>query len=264
VPARSRLLAYKDQRDFPAINGTSTLSPYLAVGAISPRQCLAAAVECNAGRTHDGQPGCDTWISELVWREFYKHILVGFPRVNKHRAFREETEELPWNDDDDQFQAWCDGRTGFPIVDAAMRQLRQTGWMHNRLRMVVAMFLTKDLFIDWRRGEQFFMQHLVDGDLAANNGGWQWSASTGTDAAPYFRIFNPISQSRKFDPHGAFIRRFLPEIAHLDDDAIHEPYGDDAPLLTTKLAYPRPMIDRELSRERVLKAFSELKGKSPA
>lgn len=251
---------YREQRDFPAIEGTSTLSPYLALGAISPRVCLLAALEANGWKYEGGNAGISQWISELAWREFYKHILVGFPRVCRYRAFRPETEALPWSDDEEHFRAWCEGRTGVPIVDAAMRCLVATGWMHNRLRMVAAMYLTKDLFIDWRRGERFFMQHLVDGDLAANNGGWQWSASTGTDAAPYFRIFNPVSQSRKFDPDGAFIKRWVPELRDLDggeNGTVHDP--SSAPLLLRTLDYPAPLVDRSQVLPRVKEAFASIK-----
>lgn len=258
----TRSLAYKDQRDFPALDATSVLSHHLAVGATSHRLCVHAALEANKGLLDGGEPGPSHWISEIAWREFYRHILVGFPRVCMGRAFKPETERLVWSDNDEHFQAWCEGRTGIPIVDAAMHQLATIGWMHNRLRMVAAMYLTKDLFIDWRKGERFFMQHLIDGDLASNNGGWQWSASTGTDAAPYFRIFNPISQSRRFDPEGTFIRTYLPELAGLDggeDGPIHDPASLPA-LLRPKLDYPEPIVDRSASRERVLRAFKELAG----
>jgi deoxyribodipyrimidine photo-lyase len=256
----NRLPEYADQRNTPAVNGTSTVSPYLTIGILSPRQCLSAALEANRGRlgTAGSLAGRATvWISELIWREFYKHLLVGFPRLSRHEPYRTETRALPWNDDDAAFAAWCDGRTGFPIVDAAMRQLNQTGWMHNRLRMIVAMFLTKDLFIDWRRGEQYFMRTLVDGDLAANNGGWQWSASTGTDAAPFFRIFNPISQSKKGDPDGAFIRKFVPELKSLSDKAIHEPWMLPT-VIRAPLDYPARIVDHVEARERVLIAFKAL------
>ncbi|WP_315982612.1 FAD-binding domain-containing protein [Aliamphritea spongicola] len=148
------------------------------------------------------------WLRELAWRDFYRQLLIQFPAINKHKPFKADTDQIRWQQNDAHWQAWCTGRTGFPIIDAAMRQLLQTGWMHNRLRMLTASFLTKLLFQDWRRGEAFFMQHLVDGDFAANNGGWQWSASVGCDAAPYFRVFNPLRQSEKFDPEGLFIRRF--------------------------------------------------------
>lgn len=174
------------------------------------------------------------------------------------RAFRRETEAIRWRENESDFQAWCEGRTGFPIVDAAMRCLRETGWMHNRLRMIVAMFLTKDLFLDWRLGERHFMRHLIDGDLASNNGGWQWSASTGTDAAPYFRIFNPTEQSRTCDPNGAFIRQWVPELRDLDDRVIHDP-SSASPLMMGRIDYPAPIVDHRAARERVLRAFQALK-----
>jgi len=252
---RRRVDDYADHRDRCDLEGTSTLSPYLACGVISIRTCLNAAQRANGGRLDGGKKGLDTWISELIWREFYRHVLVGFPRVSMNRAFKTETEKLKWRDSPEDFDAWCAGRTGYPIVDAAMRCLRATGWMHNRLRMIVAMFLTKDLWIDWRRGESHFMQHLVDGDLASNNGGWQWSASTGTDAVPHFRIFNPISQSQKCDPDGAFIRRWVSELEEVDGADVHEP--PDA--LRESTGYPRPIVDHAEARRRALAAFKKLK-----
>ncbi|MBF0677192.1 deoxyribodipyrimidine photo-lyase [Pseudomonas sp.] len=254
--AEERLEAYTQQRDIPALPGTSQLSPYLAAGVLSPRQCLHAVLRANSGEFDGGLPGAVSWINELLWREFYTHILVGYPRVSRHRAFRLETEALPWRHAPDDLAAWQEGRTGFPLIDAAMRQLLATGWMHNRLRMVVAMFLTKNLLIDWREGERFFMRHLIDGDLAANNGGWQWSASTGTDAAPYFRIFNPISQSHKFDPEGRFIRHWLPELAQLNPRDIHDPSALGG--LFGAVDYPRPIVDLRRSRGRALAAFQNL------
>ncbi len=254
--AEERIEFYQEARDFPAAPGTSQLSPYLAAGVLSPRQCLHAALRANRGEFDGGNPGAVSWINELLWREFYKHILVGYPRVSMHRAFRPETEAVPWRDAPEELAAWQAGRTGLPIVDAAMRQLRATGWMHNRLRMVVAMFLTKNLLIDWREGERFFMRQLIDGDLAANNGGWQWSASTGTDAAPYFRIFNPVSQSRKFDPDGQFIRQWLPELAELNRRDIHDPAALGG--LLAPAGYPRPIVDLARSRQRALAAFKAL------
>ncbi|MFC7001925.1 cryptochrome/photolyase family protein [Pseudobowmanella zhangzhouensis] len=207
---------YKQTRDFPAQDNTSRLSAYQAVGALSTMQCLRAALAENNGELDSGNEGIVTWINELIWRDFYRHLLVAYPDLCKHKAFKSDTDRLPWKHDEDKFQRWCEGNTGYPIVDAAMRQMNQTGWMHNRLRMIVAMFLTKHLFIDWRWGERYFMQKLVDGDLASNNGGWQWSASTGCDAVPYFRIFNPVTQSERFDPKGDFIRNYVPEIAKFD------------------------------------------------
>ncbi|RMF77742.1 MAG: deoxyribodipyrimidine photo-lyase, partial [Planctomycetota bacterium] len=176
----NRIDDYHRRRDFPDVNGTSTLSPYLAAGVLSPRQCLHAALNANDGRLDSGKKGVTTWISELCWREFYRHVLIGHPRVCMGRPFNPKADRVAWRCDERQFAAWSAGRTGFPIVDAGMRQLRQTGWMHNRLRMITAMILTKHLLIDWRWGEQHFMRRLVDGDFASNNGGWQWSASTGT------------------------------------------------------------------------------------
>jgi deoxyribodipyrimidine photo-lyase len=262
--AHRRLLAFADEqinyyqseRDLPSKLGTSRLSAYLAAGVLSPRQCLHAALHANRGEFDSGNNGIATWINELLWREFYKHILVGYPRVSMHRAFRLDTDTLAWRQAPDELAAWQQGRSGFPLIDAAMRQLLATGWMHNRLRMVVAMFLTKNLLIDWREGERFFMRHLIDGDLAANNGGWQWSASTGSDSAPYFRLFNPLSQSQRFDPDGRFIRHWLPELTGLNDKNIHNPA--DMGGLFGVVDYPRPMVDLGSSRARALAAFKRL------
>jgi len=247
---------YQQRRDFPAEPGTSQISAYLAAGVVSPRQCLHAALRANRGEFDSGNPGAVTWINELLWREFYKHVLVGYPHVSMGRGFRKETDALPWRHAPDELAAWQEGRTGVPIIDAAMRQLLATGWMHNRLRMVVAMFLSKNLLIDWREGERWFMQHLIDGDLAANNGGWQWSASTGTDSVPYFRLFNPFSQSVKFDPDGRFLCRWLPELTELDKRSIHNPAKLNG--LFTSVDYPAPIVDLPMSRERALSAFREL------
>jgi deoxyribodipyrimidine photo-lyase len=253
--AEEILFDYKETRDLPAIDGTSRLSAYLVCGVISPRQCLHAALAVNQGELDSGNPGAVTWINELLWREFYKHILVCYPRVSRHRAFRPETEDVPWRDDPAALRAWQQGQTGIPIVDAAMRQLLSTGWMHNRLRMISAMFLTKNLLIDWREGERWFMRHLIDGDLAANNGGWQWSASTGTDSAPYFRVFNPATQSSRFDPEGAFIRTWVPELRSLDARQIHQPPAGD---LFSAIDYPRPIVDLKETRKRAIDVFKTL------
>ena len=264
IEARRRLEAFADEqisyylaeRDFPAKPGTSQLSAYLAAGVISPRQCLHAALMSNHGEFETGDIGTVTWINELLWREFYKHTLVGYPRVSRRRAFRPETEALQWRDAPEELAAWQQGRTGLPIIDAVMRQMLETGWIHNRLRMVVAMYLTKNLLISWQEGERFFMRHLIDGDLAANNGGWQWSSSTGTDSAPYFRIFNPIAQSEKFDPEGVFIKRWLPELAGLNKKQIHNPGAAGG--LFGVASYPAPIVDLSASRGRALAAFKAL------
>jgi len=255
------LAQYHEARDMPAIDGVSRLSPYLNCGAISPRQCLRSALDAGGGDLgalmsgKGGSSGAAKWIGELIWREFYAHVAYHFPRVCMHRAFKVATDRIAWRDDEGDFERWCAGETGFPIVDAGMRQLRETGWMHNRVRMITAMFLAKDLFIDWRRGEQFFMRHLIDGDLASNNGGWQWAAGTGTDAAPYFRIFNPTSQGRRFDPDGSYVRRYVPELRAVDASAIHAPYEARSPESRRAVNYPKPMVDRSRARERVIRAF---------
>lgn len=247
---------YHKNRDWPSIRGTSSFSPYLAVGAISARTLLWTALEVNRGELTGGQPGIAAWIRQLAWRDFYRHILVAYPRVSMNRAFQRETDRLPWRHDSTDFEAWKNGQTGFPIIDAAMRALLQTGWLHNRLRMIVASFLTKDLFIDWRLGEQHFMNYLVDGDLANNNGGWQWAASTGTDASPYFRIFNPWRQSKRYDPEGQFIRRYVKELAAIPASALHHPHRL-ARLDTGN--YPSPIVDHSQARARTLAAFRSLK-----
>jgi len=195
-----------------------------------------------------------TWLSELVWREFYTHVLADFPRVSRNRPFRPETDAIAWREPGADFARWCEGRTGYPLVDAAMRQLGATGWMHNRLRMVTAMFLSKYLLIDWRHGERFFCEQLVDVELAANNGGWQWSASTGTDAAPYFRVLSPVRQAERFDADGAFVRRWLPELAALPAKVLLQP---GHPMLLAA-GYPEPLVELKGARERVLIAFRGL------
>ncbi|MCA9299062.1 MAG: hypothetical protein KDA28_08350, partial [Phycisphaerales bacterium] len=239
---------YGDARDRYAEDGTSRLSPHLAVGSISIRQCLHGAFDAG-GTLGLGNSGADVWIKELLWREFYRHLIVAEPRLSKSASMK--SVDVRWREDEAGFEAWSTGRTGIPIVDAAMRQLLETSWMHNRLRMVVAMFLTKNLLIDWRRGERFFMEHLIDGDLASNNGGWQWAASTGADAAPYFRVFNPVSQSRRYDPDGTFLRRFLPELKDVDDP--HDP----ADAARERCGYPRAIVDLKATRTRAIEAFRD-------
>jgi deoxyribodipyrimidine photo-lyase len=248
---------YHTARDIPSHTGTSLLSPYLAAGVISPRHCLTAAMTANNGRI-SGRKGPTTWISELAWRDFYTQVLVACPRVSMHQPYKLKTLAIRWRNDAADFDAWKEGRTGFPIVDAAMRQLNRTGWMHNRLRMIAAMFLTKHLLIDWRWGEQYFMQRLIDGDLAANNGGWQWSASTGTDAVPYFRIFNPFSQSQRFDPDGAFVRKMCPELKDVPVAALHDPRKLAAAIKEMKIDYPNFIVDHQQGRQRALDAFKRM------
>ncbi len=260
---------YAEARDRLDLDGTSRLSPYLRFGMLSARQAVVSALSAlDAASEAAARKGTETWLNELIWRDFYMSILYHFPEVEE-RSFRPELREVPWENDEGVFAAWCEGRTGYPVVDAAMRQLVETGWMHNRARMIVASFLVKDLLVDWRWGEGFFMEHLVDADPAANNGGWQWTAGTGTDAAPYFRIFNPILQGKKHDPDGAYVRRWLPELKDVPNQYIHTPW--DMPVEVQRYAgcvigkhYPPPIIDHAWARERTLQAFAQAKevGKS--
>jgi deoxyribodipyrimidine photo-lyase len=262
--ARRRLRAFLDgpvrdyatQRDLPAVDGTSRLSPYLRLGAISVRQCVAEA-HALANSDPESAEGATKWIDELVWRDFYAAILHESPHVLRG-AYRTEYDALEWENDPAAFEAWCAGRTGYPFVDAGMRQLAASGWMHNRVRMLVASFLTKDLGIDWRDGERFFMQRLVDGDPASNNGGWQWSASTGTDAQPYFRIFNPVTQGERYDPDGEYIARWVPELRGLPPKLIHQPWR--SPLETAD--YPPRMVDHAERRERTLRRYKRVRAAS--
>lgn len=256
-----RIDQYKDARDFPAVRGVSYLSVHLRFGTVSVRELVRAA------RAVSGR-GAECWLSELIWREFYFNILHHFPHVTE-RAFRPEYDAVKWENDAALFGAWCEGRTGYPIVDAAMRQINQTGYMHNRLRMIVASFLTKDLHIDWRWGEKYFADHLNDFDLAANNGGWQWAASTGCDAQPYFRIFNPITQSERFDAEGKFIRKYIPELAHCDNKYIHAPWlmtplEQQASGTVIGKDYPAPIVDHATARATTLELFGAVKKISPA
>jgi len=247
---------YGTNRNFPAVDGTSNLSPHLRAGTIGIRTILASLKKARNKATPAQAAHCDVFLNELIWREFYLQVLHNFPHVTKG-AFRPEYDQLKWSNDEKHFQAWCEGRTGYPIVDAAMRCLNATGTMHNRLRMIVAMFLTKDLLIHWQWGERYFMKQLVDGDMAANNGGWQWSAGTGTDAAPYFRIFNPVSQAEKFDPEGKFVRRWIPELKDFPDDLIQQPWEN--PLLLSKSKYPQRIVLHEEQRGKCLAMFKAIK-----
>ncbi len=248
---------YGTNRNFPAVDGGSNLSPHLRAGTIGIRTILAELKKAREQATPAQAASCEVFLNELIWREFYMQVLHNFPHVTKG-AFRPEYDQLKWSDHPEHFAAWCEGRTGYPIVDAAMRCLNATGTMHNRLRMIVAMFLTKDLLIHWQWGERYFMKQLVDGDMAANNGGWQWSAGTGTDAAPYFRIFNPTSQAEKFDAKGEFVRRWLPELKDFTNELIQQPWEN--PLLLAKSKYPQRIVLHEEQRGKCLEMFKAVKG----
>jgi deoxyribodipyrimidine photo-lyase len=254
---RTRIDRYRDARDFPARKGPSYLSVHLRFGTVSIRELAAYAH--SRSLQPDGE-GAATWLSELIWREFYAQILWHHPRVSGE-AFKPEYAGLRFPGEATHFDAWREGRTGYPIVDAAMRQLNATGYMHNRLRMIVASFLVKDLLVDWRLGEKYFAERLIDFDLASNNGGWQWAASTGCDAQPYFRIFNPVTQSERFDPDGKFIRRYVPELAQLDAAEIHAPWQVPPAIQQAKGVvvgrdYPAPIVDHAAARARALALFS--------
>ncbi|MFM9889522.1 MAG: cryptochrome/photolyase family protein [Rickettsiales bacterium] len=280
-----KLGGYARARDALDDVGTSRLSPYVRHGMVSIRECLHAAMASHlpppsGGRSPEGRVGvsssaakepppdahastsplkgevsnhkaAEKWVSELAWREFYASVLFHFPEVVDQEFQEHYRGTIPWSADTTTRDAFLNAQTGFPVVDAALRELTQTGFMHNRARMIVASFASKDLLLDWRIGEEFFAQWLMDYDLASNNGGWQWAASTGTDAAPYFRIFNPVLQSKKFDPQGNYLRRYVPEIAHLPDAEIHAPWESPSP----PAGYPAPIVDREMARKRALAAF---------
>jgi deoxyribodipyrimidine photo-lyase len=257
---RKALPSYEEDRHRMGLAGTSGLSPYLRFGMLSARQ--AAAVARRAGEAAAdarARRSAAAWLDELIWREFYIAVLYHYPHARRD-AFRPGLQRIPWRNDRKDFSAWAEGRTGYPVVDAAMRQLLQTGWMHNRARMITASFLAKDLLIDWRWGERHFMQHLVDGDPASNNGGWQWAAGTGTDAVPYFRVLNPVLQGERFDEDGAYVRRFVPELTSVPAKGIHHPWT--MPAETQRQAgciigrdYPAPLVDHMLARERARRAY---------
>lgn len=250
-----KAIDYSKNRNDPILDGTSRISPYLALGIISSKKCILEALKINNFEFNSGHIGVTKWIDEIVWREFYKNIMFSFPKVSKGQPFQDYSKTILWRYNEDEFNAWKEGKTGFPIVDAAMRQLLNEGWMHNRLRMVVAMFFTKNMLHDWRLGEAYFMQNLIDGDFASNNGGWQWSSSTGTDAAPYFRIFNPITQSTNFDKEGTFIKKYVPELKDLDKSVIHNPSIEHRKYCK----YPEPILDLKESRLRAIDAFKTAK-----
>jgi deoxyribodipyrimidine photo-lyase len=254
----ARIDQYREARDYPAVRGPSYLSVHLRFGTVSIRELARFA----HGRMA-GSPGAATWLSELIWRDFYMQILHHHPHVVT-QSFRAEYERIAWDDAPELFAAWCEGRTGYPLVDAAMAQINRTGYMHNRLRMVTASFLAKDLGIDWRRGEHYFARRLIDYDLAANNGGWQWAASSGCDAQPYFRIFNPVAQSTKFDPDGKFIRRYLPQLSKLSAGEIHAPWLMAAERQRETGCvigehYPPPVVDHAEARARTLARYAVVK-----
>ncbi|WP_298972337.1 deoxyribodipyrimidine photo-lyase [uncultured Psychrobacter sp.] len=255
---------YDVSRDKPILQGTSHLSAYLTIGAISPRLCYLQAAQAQEklhGNDSDNED-INRWISELAWRDFYRHVLVDKPKLIEHKAYKEDADnKVNWSYDKDDFAAWCAGKTGVPLVDAAMRCLNATGFMHNRLRMVTAMFLTKDLLIDWRWGERYFMQQLIDGDFASNNGGWQWSASTGTDSAPYFRIINPFSQGKSHDAKGEFIKTWLPELKDVPVSTLH---SEDTMRKALKkggefadIDYPVPMVEHKEVRKLAIAEFKK-------
>jgi deoxyribodipyrimidine photo-lyase len=246
-----KVINYSKNRNDPMLDGTSRISPYLASGIISPKKCILEALKINNYEFSSGHIGVTKWIDEIIWREFYKNIMFSFPKVSKGQPFQDYSKAIKWRYNESEFIAWKEGNTGFPIVDAAMRQLIHEGWMHNRLRMVVAMFFTKNMLHDWRLGEAYFMQNLIDGDFSSNNGGWQWSSSTGTDAAPYFRIFNPITQSTNFDKEGLFIKKYVPELKGLDKSIIHNPSKEHR----KHCNYPEPILGLKESRLRAIEAF---------
>jgi len=244
-----RIDRYRDARDYPAAKGPSYLSAHLRFGTISIRSLARLAWEM-------GGQGAETWLSELIWRDFYCMILHHHPQLASAHAYKPEFNAIAWPGTEEYFQAWCEGRTGYPLVDAAMRQLNQTGYMHNRLRMVTASFLVKDLLVDWRKGEDYFARKLLDFDFSANNGGWQWAASTGCDAQPWFRIFNPVTQSEKFDAEGKFIRQYVPELCACTSMEIHAPWKMPAERKQAiRLDYPTPIVDHAVMREKALALY---------
>ncbi|MGY9016449.1 MAG: cryptochrome/photolyase family protein, partial [Rhodospirillales bacterium] len=260
----SAVFDYQDKRNLPGVSGTSRLSPHLHFGEISPRQIWTAVVSSALARTGNPMPGSvETYLSEIAWREFSYHLLFHFPELPSE-PIRNEFAYFQWRDDPEGLSAWKRGLTGFPIVDAGMRQLWATGWMHNRVRMIVASFLVKDLLIDWRIGGEWFWDTLVDADLASNSASWQWVAGCGADAAPYFRVFNPILQGAKFDPNGAYVREWVPELAKLSDRLIHAPWTAKPIELADAgielgLDYPSPIVDHAIARVRALERYKEIK-----
>ncbi|RVX69619.1 hypothetical protein B0A52_06683 [Exophiala mesophila] len=262
-----RIKVYHETRNIPSGNGTSTISPHLSAGTLSARTAVRLARDAAPQKklTDDRKQGHSMWIGEVAWRDFYKHVLCHWPYICMNKPFKPEYSNIEWEYDLLQFQKWTQGRTGFPIVDAAMRQASTTGYMHNRCRMIVASFLAKDLLIDWRMGERWFMEHLIDGDFASNNGGWGFSASVGVDPQPYFRIFNPLLQSEKFDPTGQYIRKWVPELRDIKDNkGIHDPYGRGFEAVATKAGYPKPVVEHKAAREKALARYKAGIGRTTA
>ncbi|WP_019504064.1 FAD-binding domain-containing protein [Pleurocapsa sp. PCC 7319] len=250
------IYCYDEERNFPYVDGTSQLSAALKFGVIGIRVLWQATIDTLANcRSDEAKTSVETWQKELAWREFYQHCMFFFPELAQG-SYRDEFKDFPWENDETKFQAWCEGKTGYPIVDAAMRQLNETGWMHNRCRMIVASFLTKDLIIDWRWGEKYFMQKLYDGDLSANNGGWQWSASSGMDPKP-LRIFNPASQAAKFDQDGEYIRQWLPEISSMETEYLVT--GKIPDLERASYDYPQPIVDHKIQQRKFKELYKQQK-----
>ena len=245
----TKINSYNEDRDFFAKKGTSHISIHLRFGTLSIRECFHFADQFKS-------KGSEIWRNELIWREFYKMILFHFPYV-EYASFKKECHSIQWENNENYFEKWKEGRTGYPIIDAAMRYFKETGWMHNRLRMIVASFLTKDLLIDYKKGEEYFAENLLDFDLSSNNGGWQWSASTGCDAQPYFRVFNPESQSMKFDPSGTFIKKHCPELAYCDEKEIHAPYNFQTKLFHNISDYPKPIVSHDKQRLKSIALFKK-------
>ena len=248
---------YSINRNFPSIRGVSYLSVHNRFGTLSIRHLAKLAIEAD-------NDGASTWLSELIWRDFYFQITANFPQVSEKKSFKSQFENLQFENDEKKFEAWKNGLTGFPIIDAAMKQINQTGYMHNRLRMIVSSFLVKDLLIDWRWGEKYFEDNLIGFDFSANNGGWQWAASTGCDSQPYFRIFNPVLQSEKFDKDGSFIKKYIPQLAPLSVKEIHQPWiyfekNREAFPIKLGIDYPFPIVDHREQRDMALSMYKACK-----
>lgn len=264
----TKIASYKETRNFPAEGSTAMLSVHFSAGTLAARTAVRCARDSNkptaTQKLDGGAPGIAGWISELAWRDFYKHVLAHWPYVCMHKPFKHEYASIRWEYNPAHFAAWCAGRTGYPIIDAAMRQLNSMGYMHNRCRMIVACFLAKDLLLDWRMGERYFMEHLIDGDFASNNGGWGFAASTGVDPQPYFRVFNPLLQSEKFDSEGVYIRKWVPELEGVGGRAVHDPYGRGMGGVVEGRGYPRMVVEHKVCRERALERYKEGLGRGTA